>query len=176
MKELLEGRVWCLGDELDTDQLIAGKYLTIIDPAELKKHVLENVDPRFSREARPGDILIGGENFGCGSSREHAPQALKAVGLAAVVANSFARIFYRNSINIGLPAIEVPGVRSLFRPEDIARIDLPGGRIQNVTTGEETRFPPLPDHILGILRAGGLVEKVRQELRGAQPSPREGLA
>lgn len=165
MREVIEGRVWCLGDEMDTDQLIAGKYLTIIDPEELKKHVLENVDPTFSQKAQPGDILIAGENMGCGSSREHAPAALKAIGLGAVVANSFARIFFRNSINLGMPAIEAPHVREIFSPGDTARILMREGRVVNVTTGKEVTFPPLPAHLLELLEVGGLVEKVRLELQ-----------
>jgi 3-isopropylmalate/(R)-2-methylmalate dehydratase small subunit len=169
----LRGRVWCVGDDLDTDQLIAGKYLTIIDPEELKRHVLENVDPSFSREAKPGDILVGGINFGCGSSREHAPAALHAIGLGAVLSDSFARIFFRNSINLGLPAVEAPGVRALFEPGDVAEVELDRGRITNVTRGRELRFHPFPRHLQEILDAGGLVEKVRRELStgpsGASP-------
>ncbi|MDE1820120.1 MAG: 3-isopropylmalate dehydratase [Euryarchaeota archaeon] len=168
MQDTIEGRVWCVGDELDTDQLIAGKYLTIIDPAELRKHVLENVDPTFSQQAKPGDILVAGENMGCGSSREHAPAALKAIPLGAVVANSFARIFFRNSINLGMPTIEAPGVREIFRPGDTCRILFKEGRVVNVTTGKEVRFPPLPAHLMDLLEQGGLVEKVRQELQRAE--------
>ena len=171
MKDVIEGRVWCVDDELDTDQLIAGKYLTIIDPKELRKHVLENVDPTFSQQAKEGDILIAGENMGCGSSREHAPAALKAIPLGAVVANSFARIFFRNSINLGMPAIEAPGVRAIFEPGDTCRIFLREGRVVNVTRGKEVPFPPLPSHLMDLLEQGGLVEKVRQELKrsGAKP-------
>ncbi len=171
MREVIEGRVWCVDDELDTDQLIAGKYLTIIDPAELRKHVLENVDPRFSKEAQAGDILIAGENMGCGSSREHAPAALKAIPLGAVVANSFARIFFRNSINLGMPAIEAAGVRAVFHPGDTCRILMREGRVVNVTTGKEVSFPPLPAHLLDLLEQGGLVEKVRKELKRTEARP-----
>ncbi|MCL4324457.1 MAG: 3-isopropylmalate dehydratase small subunit [Candidatus Thermoplasmatota archaeon] len=164
MNSLLRGKVWCLDDQVDTDQLIAGKYLTIIDPNELRKHVMEDLLPEFSKKAQPGDIIVAGENFGCGSSREHAPAALAAIGLGAVVANSFARIFYRNCINLGLAAIEVPDIRSHFRAGDIAEIHLSEGYVKNVTQGKEARFPPLPTHILEILDAGGLVNKVRKEL------------
>lgn len=164
MKTLISGKVWVVGDQVDTDQLIAGKYLTIIDPNELRKHVMEDLVPEFSKAARPGDILVAGENFGCGSSREHAPAALQAVGLGAVVANSFARIFYRNSINLGLPAIEVSSVRELFSDGDQAEIHLSEGYIRNLSRSKELRFPPLPSHILEILDSGGLVEKVRREI------------
>jgi 3-isopropylmalate/(R)-2-methylmalate dehydratase small subunit len=164
MEAIIEGRVWTLGRDVDTDGIISGKYLTIIDPQELKKHVFEIALPEFAQWARPGDILVAGENFGSGSSREHAPQALKAIGVGAILADSFARIFFRNSINLGLPAIEVRGVREMFEKGDTARIDMRGGEIRNARTGTILKFPPLPIHLLELLEAGGLVEKVRLEL------------
>jgi 3-isopropylmalate/(R)-2-methylmalate dehydratase small subunit len=164
VQEIIEGRVWTLGTDVDTDQIISGKYLTIIDPDELKKHVFEIALPEFAEKARAGDILIAGENFGCGSSREHAPQAMRAIGVGAVVADSFARIFYRNSINLGIPTIEARGVRALFATGDTARIEMRAGRVTNERTGASVEFPPLPAHLLGLLEAGGLVEKVRLEL------------
>jgi 3-isopropylmalate dehydratase small subunit len=170
MQDVIEGRVWTLGADVDTDQIISGKYLTIIDPNELKKHVFEIALPEFSREARAGDILIADENFGCGSSREHAPQAMRAIGVGAVVADSFARIFFRNAINLGIPAIEARGVRAIFEPGDTARIEMTRGRITNVRTGASVAFPPLPHHLLELLEAGGLVEKVRRELEARSAS------
>ena len=164
MQDVIEGRVWTLGRDVDTDGIISGKYLTIIDPNELKKHVLEIALPEFAANARVGDILIAGENFGSGSSREHAPQALKAIGVSAIVADSFARIFFRNSINLGLPAVEAAGVRAIFEQGDTARVEMRSGRVTNVRTGSSVRFPPLPHHLLDLLEAGGLVEKVRLEL------------
>ena len=164
MQEILEGRVWTLGRDVDTDQIISGKYLTIIDPNELKKHVFEIALPDFARAARPGDILVAGENFGSGSSREHAPQAMRAIGVGAVVADSFARIFFRNAINLGIPAIEAPGVRAIFETGDTAHLDLRAGRVANLRTGASVSFPPIPPHLLELLEAGGLVEKVRREL------------
>jgi 3-isopropylmalate/(R)-2-methylmalate dehydratase small subunit len=164
VQEIIEGRVWTLGVDVDTDQIISGKYLTIIDPNELKKHVFEIALPEFAKEARAGDILVAGENFGCGSSREHAPQAMRAIGVGAVVADSFARIFYRNSINLGIPTIEARGVRALFERGDPARIHMRAGRVENLRTGASVDFPPLPAHLLELLEAGGLVEKVREEL------------
>ena len=174
MQEVLEGRVWTLGRDVDTDQIISGKYLTIIDPDELKKHVFEIALPEFAKEARPGDVLVAGENFGSGSSREHAPQAMRAIGVGAVVADSFARIFYRNAINLGIPTIEAPGVRALFERGDTARIEMRAGRVSNRRTGASVSFPPLPAHLLDLLEAGGLVEKVRRELavrKGGEASP-----
>jgi 3-isopropylmalate/(R)-2-methylmalate dehydratase small subunit len=164
MQDVIEGRVWVLGNDVDTDQIISGKHLTIIDPNELKKHVFEIALPEFAKAARPGDIIVAGENFACGSSREHAPQAMRAAGVGAVVADSFARIFFRNSINLGIPTIEARGVRAIFEQGDPARVEMRAGRVVNVRTGASVTFPPLPPHLLGLLEAGGLVEKVRAEL------------
>ena len=164
MQDVIEGRVWTLGTDVDTDQIIGGKYLTIIDPNELKKHVFEIALPEFAKGARAGDIVIAGINFGSGSSREHAPQALRAIGVGAVVADSFARIFFRNAINLGLPAIEAPGVRALFEQGDTARIEMRNGVVRNARTGGSVSFPPLPHHLLELLEVGGLVPKVRKEL------------
>ncbi len=167
MRDVLEGRVWTLGDDVDTDQIISGKYLTVIDPNELKKHVFEIALPEFAGAAKAGDIIVAGVNLGCGSSREHAPQALRAIGVGAIVADSFARIFYRNAINLGVPTIEAPGVRAAFSPGDTARVELREGRIANLRTGAQVTFPPIPSHLLELLEAGGLVEKVKRELRAA---------
>ena len=164
MRTVVEGRVWTLGRDVDTDQIISGKYLTVIDPNELKKHVFEIALPEFAAQARAGDLLVAGENFGSGSSREHAPQAMRAIGVGAVVADSFARIFFRNAINLGIPAIEAPGVRAIFSTGDTGRIDFAEGRVTNVTAGRSVKFPPLPHHLMDLLEAGGLVEKVRREL------------
>jgi 3-isopropylmalate/(R)-2-methylmalate dehydratase small subunit len=164
MLDVIEGRVWVLGADVDTDGIIGGKYLTIIDPNELKKHVFEIALPEFAKGALPGDIIVAGENFGCGSSREHAPQAMRAIGVGAVVADSFARIFFRNSINLGLPTVEAQGVRAIFEQGDTARIEMRAGRITNVRTGASVQFPPLPHHLLELLDVGGLVPKVRKEL------------
>jgi 3-isopropylmalate/(R)-2-methylmalate dehydratase small subunit len=173
VREVIEGRVWTLPDDVDTDQIISGKYLTVIDPNELKKHVFEIALPEFAANAHPGDIVVAGVNMGCGSSREHAPQALKAIGVGAVIADSFARIYFRNSINVGIPTVEAPGVRKIFEKGDTARIEMRAGRIQNVRTGASVQFPPLPAHLLELLEAGGLVEKVKREIQaGATVSPR----
>ncbi len=171
MREVIEGRVWTLPDDVDTDQIISGKYLTVIDPNELKKHVFEIALPEFAANARTGDIVVAGLNMGCGSSREHAPQALKAIGVGAIVADSFARIFFRNAINVGIPTVEAPGVRKIFEKGDPARIEMRGGRIQNARTGASVGFPPLPAHLLDLLEAGGLVEKVKRELQAGATVP-----
>ncbi len=171
MQTVLEGRVWTLGRDVDTDQIISGKYLTILDPNELKKHVFEIALPEFAAGARAGDLIVAGENFGSGSSREHAPQAMRAIGVGAVVADSFARIFFRNAINLGIPAIEAPGVRAIFTQGDTGRVDLGAGRVTNLTSGASVAFPPLPHHLLELLEAGGLVEKVRRELAATAAAP-----
>jgi len=173
MRSIIEGRVWTLGRDVDTDQIISGKYLTILDPNELKKHVFEIALPEFAAGARAGDLIVAGENFGSGSSREHAPQAMRAVGGGAVVADSFARIFFRHAINLGIPAIEAPGVRAIFSPGNTGRVDLTNGRVTNVSTGASVGFPALPRHLLDLLEAGGLVEKVRRELE-ARRDPASG--
>jgi 3-isopropylmalate/(R)-2-methylmalate dehydratase small subunit len=170
MQDVIEGRVWTLGPDVDTDGIISGKYLTVIDPEELKKHVFEIALPEFAAQARPGDILVADVNFGCGSSREHAPAAMRAIGVGAIVADSFARIFFRNAINLGLPTVEVPGVRAIFEKGDTARIEMGAGRVTNLRTGANVTFPPLPAHILRILEAGGLVEHVRRELAERPPT------
>jgi len=164
MQDVITGRVWVLGDDVDTDGIIGGKYLTLMDPNELKKHVFEIALPEFAANARPGDIVVAGPNFGSGSSREAAPAAIRAAGVGAVVADSFARIFFRNCINLGVTAIEANGARALFEKGDIARIEVRTGRIVNERTGRSVTFPPLPPHLLELLEVGGLVEKVRREL------------
>lgn len=171
MQPVIEGRVWTLGRDVDTDQIISGKYLTVIDPNELKRHVFEIALPEFAAQARTGDLIVAGENFGSGSSREHAPQAMRAIGVGAVVADSFARIFFRNAINLGIPAIEARGVRAIFSAGDRGRVDLPGGRVTNLTNGQSVTFPPLPRHLMELLEAGGLVEKVRRELEARHGAP-----
>jgi 3-isopropylmalate/(R)-2-methylmalate dehydratase small subunit len=170
MRDVIEGRVWTLGNDVDTDQIISGRYLTVIDPHELKKHVLEIALPEFAAAAQAGDVLVAGINMGSGSSREHAPQALRAIGIGAIVADSFARIFYRNAINLGIPTIEAPGVRAIFARGDPARIEMRAGRIRNGRTGAEVTFPAIPTHLLDLLEAGGLVEKVKRELHATPPT------
>lgn len=150
------GRAWKFGDDIDTDVIIQGKYLVINDAKELAKHVFENIRPEFAERVKKGDFVVAGENFGCGSSREHAPLALKATGVEAVVAKSFARIFFRNAVNIGLKVIEC---RETDRIEDGDELDVDyeRGLIYNRTKGEEYRITPLPEFLREILDKGGLV-------------------
>ena len=163
MRTNLTGRVWTFGDDISTDHIIAGRYLGSSDPKVLGEHAMENVDPDFSKKVRPGDIVVGGTNFGCGSSREQAPVALRAAGISCVVATTFARIFYRNSINIGFPVIECPGFLERVKEGDTVTVDLQSSHIL-VPSGEKVPFPRYPPNILEILQAGGLVPKLKSEL------------
>ena len=163
MQAQLTGRVWKFGADLSTDHIIAGRYLTSTDPKVLGQHAMENVDPQFVKKIRPGDVIVAATNFGCGSSREQAPLALKAAGISCVLADTFARIFYRNSINIGFPVIECPGLHERVKEGDTITVDLAAGDVV-LASGEKMPFQPFPPNILEILNAGGLVPKLRAEL------------
>ncbi len=163
MQTQLTGRVWRFGDDISTDHIIAGRYLTSTDPKVLGEHAMENVDPQFVKKVQPGDIIVAATNFGCGSSREQAPIALKAAGISCVVADTFARIFYRNSINIGFPVVECPGLHEKVQEGDSVTVDLAAGVVV-LASGTRVPFHPLPPNILDILNAGGLVPKLRAEL------------
>jgi 3-isopropylmalate/(R)-2-methylmalate dehydratase small subunit len=160
----INGTVWKYGANIDTDVIIPARYLNNSDPAELAKHCMETVDPDFARQVRPGDIIVADTNFGCGSSREHAPVAIKAAGISCVIAKSFARIFYRNAINIGLPILESAEAVDGAAAGDRLEVDLASGRITNLTKGQAYQAKPYPEFMLAIMAAGGLVEKVKAEL------------
>ena len=152
--EKIQGRVWTFGENIDTDLIIPGRYLRTFNPQDLAEHVLEGERPDFTHNVKKGDVIVADENFGCGSSREQAPVAIKAAGVDAIIAKSFARIFYRNAINIGLPVIKADIKAS---DEDIVSVDLSEGIIRNETTGEDVEFEPFKDFMLEILEDGGLV-------------------
>ncbi len=155
---LIRGRVWKFGDNIDTDVIIPFKYKAATnDPYELAKHAMEGIDPEFSKKVRPGDVIVAGKNFGCGSSREQAPIALKYAGIAAVLAESFARIFYRNAFNIGLPPLIVPGISKKVEQGDEVEIDLTKGTVKILKTGEVLHFTPIKGYMKELLEAGGLV-------------------
>lgn len=160
----IQGRAWKFCDDVDTDLIIPGHYLTTHDPAELAKHCMEGADPTFAGKVQKGDVIVAGDNFGCGSSREHAPLALKGCGVAAVIAGSFARIFFRNAINIGLLVYECPEAYQNTNPGDVIAIDPERGVIKNVTTGAEFKAATYPPLVAGIIQAGGLVPYVRAKL------------
>jgi len=159
----MRGKVWKFGDNVDTDLIIAARYLNTSEPSELAKHVMEDADPEFSEKMEPGDIIVAGENFGCGSSREHAPIALKAAGIAAVIAPTFARIFYRNAFNMGLPIFELPEAAEISEG-DIVRIDMERGEVIDETTGKSYKFNPIPEFMQELVDAGGLIEYAKREL------------
>ena len=155
MAEKLEGKVWRYGDNIDTDVIIPARYLNSFDPKELASHCMVDIDETFAQNVVEGDIMVGGKNFGCGSSREHAPIAIKASGVPVVIASSFARIFYRNAINTGLPLLEIG--------DDKLRVDLSTGTIENLTTGDTFHAVPLPGFIQDIAKAGGLINYIKQK-------------
>ena len=164
---MIRGRVWKFKDDVDTDQIIPARYLVTTDPKELSKHVMEDADPTFPSKVKEGDILVAGKNFGCGSSREHAPLAIKGAGIAAVVAESFARIFFRNAINLGLLIIESPEAAREAEEGDILEIDINQGVIRNVTKNKEYKIKPLPENLQAILKAGGLMEYAKEKIKNA---------
>jgi 3-isopropylmalate/(R)-2-methylmalate dehydratase small subunit len=155
------GRAWKYGDSVDTDVIIPARYLVTTDPSELAQHCLEDLDATFSSRVQDGDVVVAGENFGCGSSREHAPVSLKGAGVSAVVASSFARIFFRNAINTGLPIVTCPEAVAATEDGDVVTVDVATGVVKNETKGLEFQSEPLPDFVMDIVKAGGLVDWVR---------------
>ena len=163
MQKNIEGKVWRFGKDIDTDLIIAARYLNTSDPKELAKHVMEDADPEFVNKMTPGDIIVADENFGCGSSREHAPIALKAAGVAAVVAPTFARIFYRNAFNMGLPIFELKEANEI-EEGDVIAIDMDNGTITNKTKSKTYEFTPIPPFMQELIDAGGLMNFAKKEL------------
>ncbi|MCI7428846.1 MAG: homoaconitase small subunit [Methanobrevibacter sp.] len=158
--DIIKGKTWTFGENIDTDIIIPGRYLRTFNPKDLAEHVLEGERPDFTKNVQQGDIIVADENFGCGSSREQAPVAIQAAGVSAIIAKSFARIFYRNSINIGLPVI-ISDIEA--KDGDVISIDLSEGTIINETTGEIETFEPFKDFMLSILEDGGLVNHHMKE-------------
>ncbi len=159
---MIRGKVHKYGSNVDTDVIIPARYLNTSSEEELAAHCMEDLDPAFVKNVRAGDILVAEDNFGCGSSREHAPIAIKASGIALVIANTFARIFYRNAINIGLPILECPAAVEGIRAGDIVSCDLANGIIRNETTGASYRAQPFPPFIQKIIDAGGLLKSLEE--------------
>ena len=162
---ILTGKIWKFGDDIDTDAIIPARYLNTSDPQELARHVMEDADKEFPQKLKAGDLLVAGKNFGCGSSREHAPIAIKAAGIQAVIAKSFARIFYRNSFNIGLPIFESPEAPDRIQEGDILEINADKGLIKNITKGEEYNIKPIPPFMQELISAGGLIEWTKRRLK-----------
>ncbi|MEN2995092.1 MAG: 3-isopropylmalate dehydratase small subunit [Thermodesulfovibrio sp.] len=160
----IKGKVWKFGDNIDTDAIIPARYLNTSDPKELAKHVMEDADKDFPSKVKPGDIIVAGKNFGCGSSREHAPIAIKAAGVQAVIAKSFARIFFRNAFNIGLPIFEVPELVEETDEGDLVEIDMDSGEIFNLTKNKKYTTKPIPAFMQDLIKAGGLIEWTKKRL------------
>lgn len=158
----MTGTCWKFGDHVDTDQIIPARYLNMSDPKELAAHCMEDAAPEFAGKISPGDIIVAGENFGCGSSREHAPLCIKAAKLSCVIAKSFARIFFRNAINIGLPILECPEAVDAIAEGDEVTVDLAEGIITHVSTGATFAVPPFPRQLQDIIEAGGLMNYAKE--------------
>jgi 3-isopropylmalate/(R)-2-methylmalate dehydratase small subunit len=160
----LRGKVHKYGADVNTDVIIPARYLNVYDPAELAQHCMEDLDPDFLKTIKPGDIIIAGSNFGCGSSREHAPLAIKAAGISCIIARSFARIFYRNAMNIGLPILECDDAVDKTGAGDILEVELSTGEIKNITRGLTFKAKPYPDFMLELIEAGGLIEYTKRKI------------
>ena len=163
---MLKGKVHKYGANVDTDAIIPARYLNVSEPAELAKHCMEDIDKKFVNEVKPGDIIMAATNFGCGSSREHAPLAIKAAGISCVIARSFARIFFRNAINIGLPLLECDDAVAQTGAGDTLEVDLSSGQIKNQTKGTTFTARPYPEFMAELISAGGLIEHTKKRLAG----------
>ena len=160
----LKGKVHKYGANVDTDVIIPARYLNVSDPDELARHCMEDIDQEFISRMQPGDIIVADSNFGCGSSREHAPLAIKAAGVGCIIARSFARIFYRNALNIGLPILECDEAADKTDSGDILEVELSTGEIVNVTKGLTFKAEPFPDFMLQLIEAGGLIEYTKRRI------------
>ncbi|MDH5543452.1 MAG: 3-isopropylmalate dehydratase small subunit [Nitrospinota bacterium] len=162
----MKGKAHLFGDDINTDEIIPARYLNTSDPAELAKHVMEDADADFPKKIAKGDIIVAKKNFGCGSSREHAPIAIKAAGLSCVIAKSFARIFYRNAFNMGLPIFESDEAVEKIKAGDQLEVDMSSGKIKNLTKGEEYQAGAVPPFMQELINAGGLMESVKKKIGG----------
>lgn len=160
----MKGKVWKFGDDIDTDIIIPGRYLILRGEDELAEHAMEGLDPEFPKKVSKGDVIVAGKNFGCGSSREHAPVALKGAGISVVVAESFARIFYRNAINVGLPLLESKDISKKVSEGDEVDIDMDKGILKDLNTSEEFEVKGLPEFMLEILNRGGLIPYLKENI------------
>ena len=161
---MVKGKVFKFGDNIDTDVIIPARYLNAPSPEDLAKHCMEDIDPEFVNKVHAGDIIVGGSNFGCGSSREHAPIAIQAAGVSCVIAENFARIFYRNSINIGFPILECPEAAREIKDGDTISVDFNTGIISDETTGKTYKANPFPEFINNIIDKGGLLPYIKEKL------------
>jgi len=163
-ENILRGKVWRFGNDVDTDLIIPARYLNSSDPKELATHCMEDADPTFAGKVKPGDIIVAGKNFGCGSSREHAPIAIKTAGVSCVIAASFARIFYRNSINIGLPILESSEASRIIAAGNQVEVDLANGKITDLASGKTFQAVPFPPFMQELIKTGGLINYVKERI------------
>ncbi len=168
MSTIIKGQVWTFGDNIDTDVIIPGRYLIIRNPHDMASHAFEPIRPEFAKSVSQGDVIVGGINFGSGSSREEAPFVLKTLGIAAIVAESFARIFYRNAINLGIPLIELKKASASFDEGDLIEIHFEEGMIKNISQGTEYKGTKLPAFLMDIIKAGGAIPAVKQRIKQAR--------
>ncbi|MCD6309193.1 MAG: 3-isopropylmalate dehydratase small subunit [Candidatus Eremiobacteraeota bacterium] len=162
----IKGHIHKYGNDVNTDVIFPGRYLNITDPDEMAKHAMEDLDPGFIKKVKQGDIIIAGKNFGCGSSREQAATCLLKAGISCIIAESFSRIFYRNTINKGLPIVIAPKITQYFEDGDEAQVDFESGNIKNLRTGQEIQGTPIPPFVLQIVRDGGLISHLKKKLSG----------
>lgn len=167
MEKVMKGKAWKFGNNIDTDQIYPGIYVELTEMEDIKKHALSgSAEPKFADEVQPGDIVVAGTSFGCGSSREHAAMTLKGAGVGAVLAESFGRIFFRNAINLGLPVIVCPGISKCAQKGDEIRIDIETGEVTDVTRGKVLKTTPFSPYVLNILESGGIKNMIRKSLMG----------
>ena len=167
MEKVMKGKAWKFGNNIDTDQIYPGIYVELTEMEDIKKHALSgSAEPKFADEVQPGDIVVAGTNFGCGSSREHAAMTLKGAGVGAVLAESFGRIFFRNAINLGLPVIVCPGISKCAQKGDEIRIDIETGEVTDVTRGKVLKTTPFSPYVLNIVESGGIKNMIRKSLMG----------
>ena len=165
----LQGKVWKFGSDIDTDAIIPARYLNLVDPIELGKHAMQDERPEFIKQVKSGDILVAGKNFGCGSSREHAPLVLKVAGISCIIAKSFARIFYRNGFNQGVPLLESAEAAEAIQEGDQVRVDLGAGEIEDLSQRKTFRAKPIPPFMQELIDDGGLVAHLRKKGVGGKP-------
>jgi 3-isopropylmalate/(R)-2-methylmalate dehydratase small subunit len=168
---MIKGKIHKYGSNVDTDVIIPARYLNTSDPKELAAHCMEDIDADFVKKVKSGDIIVAEENFGCGSSREHAPIAIKASGISCVIAKTFARIFYRNALNIGLPILQCPEAVDAIHAGDEVEVDTVTGRITNLTTGKSFQAMPFPEFMQKLISAGGLIAYAREKVKACRKQP-----
>lgn len=163
MQKVLTGKAFVYGPNIDTDQIYPGRFLDLTDPDQVGKHAMEGADPNFVKEVQSGDLIVASTNFGCGSSREHAAVTLKAVGVGAILADSFGRIFYRNVINLGVPLIVCSGINAIVKRGEQLTVDMTTGKVTNETTGATAQAQPLSDYVMNILDSGGIKPLIKKQ-------------